>query len=114
MLVSNAQEYERVIDPTTNSLDAAILDQKVAGMFHGQAYAYVAVLKKSMFGVGIAIDGEHGYYSVDGLEFKTYGEANDFCLGMNRHIGLTFTRQIEITVSSMRKPNRLRLSVENF
>jgi hypothetical protein len=111
-------------DPTHGSLAAALLDQKVAGLFHDKQYAYVPVIggkgSGKAWGVGIAVEGEHGYCPIEDktdadqlFAFASREEANDFCNGMNEHIGLSRIRAIEITVSSMRKPNKLRLVVED-
>jgi hypothetical protein len=95
-------------DPTHQSLEAAILDQKVAGAFHDVKYAYVPVMRATgkPWGVGIAVENQHGYTPLDGIDCVQYDkrkEAEDFCLGMNQHIGLTTLEAARIVVTSMRR-----------
>lgn len=94
----------RAIDPTNHSLEAAILDQKVAGAFHGKSYAYVSVIRETgqAWGIGIAVEGERGYNPIDGIGFDRHYEAKEFCAGMNLHIGLSEHRMAEIVCSTMR------------
>jgi hypothetical protein len=92
-------------DPTSKSLEAALLDQKVAGAMGDLSYAYVAVVGGSkQFTIGIAVEGQDGYNPIDGglFEFDSYDEANVFCDGMNKHIGLDKRRAIEIICTTMR------------
>ena len=103
----------KVKDPTKRSREAAILDQKVAGMMGNKAYAYIAVPKGKGWGVGIAAEGEHGYNQIQidgGFHFHKRDEADYFAKGMNAHIGLTPLRAIEIIASSMRRPVPARLA----
>ena len=108
-------------DPTTMWLDAALLDQVVAGKFHGRPYAFVPIYRspdvfsRNIWGIGIAVEGEHGHYPVAHPSFTwaARDEAAAFCEGMNRHVGLSPLREVEIVASSMRKPNRLRITVED-
>lgn len=98
------------VDPTTQSLEAALLDQKVAGTFMEKPYAYIAVLSgadadsKMQWAIGIAVEDEQGYNEIRGEQFMfaQHAEARTFCDGMNRHIGLSVTRETEIICSTMR------------
>jgi len=91
-------------DPTQQSLEAAILDQKVAGMMGDQPYAYVAVYTEgTKFGLGIAAEDQQGYSPISGIEFESHDLAHEFADGMNRHIGLDGTRAAQIICASMRR-----------
>ena len=96
-------------DPTQKSLEAAILDQVVAGTFDGKPYAFVAVIGGStkQWTIGVAVENESGYSPVSGdyFEFDSYEKASDFCDGMNKHIGLDKYRATQIICSSMRAPS---------
>jgi hypothetical protein len=96
---------QTTIDPTHNSLDAAILDQKVAGLMGDDAYAYVKVTGEGAkpWAIGIAVEHEAGYSPISGMEFATEAEADAFVDGMNRHIGLDARRAMEIVCSTMRR-----------
>lgn len=96
----------KTIDPTQRSLEAAILDQTVAGTFEDKPYAYAAVLNQGsgkMWAIGIAVEDEAGYNPVAGFEFDTQAEVDAFVDGMNKHIGLTKLKATEIIASSMRR-----------
>ena len=109
---------KKIADPTNRRLEAALLDQKVAGEFHDKDYAYVPVMNHNgkPWAIGIAVEGEHGYSPIvaEAFTYDNRDDAADFCDGMNMHIGLEKIRAIEIVVSSMRRPNRLRLVAEQF
>jgi len=94
-------------DPTNRSLEAALLDQKVAGMFHGKQFAYVPIHRDEgkAWGIGIAVANERGYHAVDGglFQYESRVEADVFCDGMNRHIGLSQQQALMIIASSMRR-----------
>ena len=96
----------KIKDPTKRSREAAILDQKVAGVMGNEAYAYIGVPKEKGWGVGIAV-GERGYNEIQidgGLHFDKRDEADYFAKCMNvHHIGLTQLRAIEIIASSLRR-----------
>lgn len=92
------------IDPTQQSLEAAILDQKIAGQMGDQPYAYVAVYTEgTKFGLGIAVEDQQGYSPITGIDFDSHDQAHNFADGMNRHIGLDGTRAAQIICSSMRR-----------
>jgi hypothetical protein len=98
-------QYFNAEDPTSKSLEAALLDQKVAGMMGDQSYAYVPVVGGSKtWMIGIAVEGQDGYNPIDGglFEFDYDAEATAFANGMNKHIGLTPRRAAEIVTSTMR------------
>ena len=87
-------------DITNQYLEAAIIDQKVAGMFGGKAYAYVAVVKDG-YGLGIAVKDESGYNPISGKSFDSYEEAKQWADGLNEHIGLSKDAALDIVGSSM-------------
>jgi len=88
-------------DITTFNLDAAIIDQKVAGLFQGKVYAFVATANKG-YGLGVAVANESGYNPIQGKTFKTYGEAKTWADGLNTHIGLSKDEALDIIGSTMR------------
>lgn len=94
------------MDITQKRLDAAILDQKVAGAFTGKTYAFTPVITKdNRFGLGIAVENESGYSPVTARQF-TWDErisASEFCDSMNKHIGLDALHAAQIVASTMRK-----------
>lgn len=102
-----ATERDMAADPTNHRLEYALLDQKVAGAFHGKEYAYVAIMRAAgkPWGVGIAVEDESGFSPVNGpnLEWDNSAAADVFCVGMNRHIGLHPHRATEIIASSMKR-----------
>jgi hypothetical protein len=105
MVMRNA--IANAVDPTNNSLEAALLDQKVAGTYDTKEYAYVAVTrdgaKGKPFGIGIAVLDEQGYTPIEGglFEFDSYDSASAFANGMNKHIGLNEHAAVRIVVSTM-------------
>jgi hypothetical protein len=99
------KQYYTVKDPTQQSLAAALLDQKVAGMMGDQSYAYVPVIGGSKtWTIGIAVEGQDGYNPIEGglFEFDHDSEVSAFCDGMNKHIGLDPYRAVQIITSTMR------------
>jgi hypothetical protein len=88
-------------DITNTHLEAAILDQKVAGAFHGKTYAFVAVINTSRYMLGVAVKDEAGYSPIDGKTFPTYDEAKQWADGLNEHIGLSKDEMLDIVSSTM-------------
>ena len=93
-------------DITTTHLEAAIIDQKVAGEFAGKTYAFVAVTTKSLggWGLGIAVKDENGYNPISGKTFDRHDEAKRWASGLNEHIGLSQDEALDIIGSTMRGP----------
>jgi hypothetical protein len=91
-------------DPTNGSLEAALLDQYIAGIFFQKPYAYVPVLHGDEFAIGIAVEGEPGYNLLDAKQFRwvSYDVAYNFCMGMNQHIGLTEDQAVRLIADTMR------------
>lgn len=90
-------------DITEGNLEAAIVDQKVAGAFAGKRYAFLTYELAKGFALGVAVQGEAGFYAIAGKSFETREAADVWSDGLNRHIGLTHTEQQEIILSSMRR-----------
>ena len=82
-------------DITNRHLEAAILDQKVAGAFAGKTYAFVAVKD------------ETGYNPISGKTFHTHDEAKQWADGLNEHIGLSKAEALNIVGSTMFGGGRL-------
>ena len=99
------QTIESFPDPTHTSLEAAFLDQKVAGQFHGMDYVYVpSLMDNGMWCVGIAVANEDGHYPIRGsseFEFDRFDLCVIFCHGMNRHIRVPLDHVAEIIASTM-------------
>lgn len=93
-------------DITTLYLEAAILDQKVAGQFRDKRYAFVPVVAKGGWELGVAVYDERGYSPIKGKTFKEHDEASEWADGLNAHIGLTDDEAIRIICSSMNKGRR--------
>lgn len=99
-----AETEERAFDPTHGNLEAALLDQKIAGLFVGKDYAYAPVMQDNgKWGIGIAVANEQGYSPVLGSKFEwsDYREASRFCDGMNGHIGLPRDHAASLIASTM-------------
>jgi hypothetical protein len=88
---------------TTRYLEAAIIDQKVAGEFAGKAYAFVAVVNKG-YKLGVAVANESGYSPIEGKTFDNYGEAKQWASELNDHIGLSRDAALDIIGSTMFGP----------
>ena len=73
-------------DITTN-LEAALIDQRVAGTFRDKAYAFVAVNGDSGWQLGVAVANERGYNPVTGKTFVGHDEAQEWADSLNRHLG---------------------------
>jgi hypothetical protein len=90
-------------DITTRYLEAAFIDQKVAGEFQGKAYAFVAVVHKG-YGLGVAVANEQGYSPISGKSFDSYDEAKQWANELNDHIGLSRDAVLDIVSSTMFGP----------
>jgi hypothetical protein len=90
-------------DITTRHLEAAIIDQKVAGEFAGKAYAFVAVINDG-YQLGVAVANEPGYNPIQGKRFERYDEAKNWATALNDHIGLSSDEAMDIVGSTMRGP----------
>lgn len=87
---------------TNTHLEAAIIDQKVAGEFAGKVYAFVAVVEKDGWQLGVAVQGEQGYNPISGKTFAHKAEAKNWADGLNKHIGLSDIEALDIIGSTMR------------
>ena len=93
-------------DLTNTNLEAAIIDQKVAGAFHDKRYAFTAVTCSEGFQLGVAIENEQGYHALAGKYFDSYNAATEWADSLNRHIGLSEVEAIHIVCSTMRGKTR--------
>ena len=93
-------------DITNIDLQAAILDQKVAGAFAGKRYAFVAIMSDAGWALGVAVQDEDGYNPIVGKTFETREMAQGWADGLNKHIGLTPRQAIDIVVSTMQRQGR--------
>ena len=93
-------------DITSRYLEAAILDQKVAGMFDGKRYAFVTVIGDDGWQLGVAVEDEPGYSPITGKTFADRAEAQEWASGLNQHIGLHPAVAQNIVISTMRGPAR--------
>jgi hypothetical protein len=91
-------------DITNSHLEAAIIDQKVAGAFAGKRYAFAAVIQKDGWQLGVAVENEPGYSPVDGKTFTLQAEAKQWAEGLNKHIGLSDEDALSIIITTMRGP----------
>jgi phosphoheptose isomerase len=89
-------------DITNQHLEAALIDQKVAGAFQGKRYAFVAVAIKRGWQLGVAVANEQGYNPISGKTFKRHAEAVEWAEGLNKHIGLSKDDWLNIIGSTMR------------
>jgi hypothetical protein len=85
---------------TTRYLDAAIIDQKVAGEFHGKVYAFAPVIENG-YRLGVAVANESGYSPIAGKTFERYDEACQWANELNEHIGLSKDEALDIVGSTM-------------
>jgi hypothetical protein len=88
-------------DITNKSVEAALLDQKVAGAFRGKTYAYVALVAKRGWILGVAVANESGYHPIEGKTFDNQQQAREWAEGLNAHIGLSDKAAISIVISTM-------------
>jgi hypothetical protein len=93
-------EGETMTDITSKYLEAALIDQNVAGAFFDRRYAFVAVYNEG-WKLGVAVANESGYNPIDGKTFKDQGEANEWADGLNAHIGLDKHAALQIIGSTM-------------
>jgi hypothetical protein len=97
---------QHATDPTNANVAYALLDQKIAGMMHGRAYAWVSVMgDDDEWTAGVAVQGEPGYHPVSGpgLDFPTREKAEAFAAGMNLHLGLTEETAMAIIVTTLKE-----------
>ena len=90
-------------DITNEHLDAAILDQKVAGAFAGKRYAYIAIAKGG-WTLGVAVANERGYNPIDGKTFTSQHDAREWAERLNAHIGIDDETASMIVLSTMGGP----------
>jgi len=87
-------------DITSLNLEAALLDQNVAGTFWDRKYAYVAVWTDDGWRLGVAVANEPGYNPINKI-FADEGETRYSARGLNSHIGLSEDEVIAIVASTM-------------
>lgn len=88
-------------DITNTHLEAAIIDQNVAGAFSGKTYAFLAVIANGGWRLGVAVANERGYNPISGKTFTDQGEAHRWAHGLNEHIGVDVDTALNIIVSTM-------------
>lgn len=87
-------------DITTENLEAAILDQQAAGMFHDKVYCFTRVYHEGAWRIGVAVANEDGYHPVP-KKFTTEAEARDWAERLNKHIGVEDDHAVDIIASTM-------------
>lgn len=91
-------------DITNTHLEAAFIDQNVAGWFPNQRYAFIAVHKEGGgWQLGVAVEDEPGYNPIAGKTFTTHREADEWATALNEHIGLSADEALLIIVTTMRE-----------
>lgn len=88
-------------DITNTHLEAAIIDQKVAGEFEGKQYAFVTAIAHGGWQLGVAVANEPGYNPINGKVFKTQAEAKEWAARLNAHIGRSEDSALAIITSTM-------------
>jgi hypothetical protein len=88
-------------DITNTYLEAAFIDQNVAGAFHDKVYAFVAVVAAKDYQLGVAVANEPGYNPIAGKKFDRYDEAKQWANELNDHIGLSRDAALDIIGSTM-------------
>jgi hypothetical protein len=88
-------------DITNTHLEAALIDQNVAGAFADKAYAFVAVVERKGWQLGVAVANERGYHPIAGKTFSDQADAKEWADGLNRHIGRTDDDVASIVISTM-------------
>lgn len=87
---------------TSRYLEAALIDQFVAGRFAEQFYAYNSVYSdQGKWILGIMVANEAGYSPLAGKTFNNEAEANTWARELNKHIGRSDSDVIDILVSTM-------------
>ena len=86
---------------TTQHLEAALIDQSVAGSFPDTPYAFVAVIGDGGWQLGVAVANESGYNPIPGKTFKDQAEAKEWAAGLNKHIGRDEDSVVAIVCSTM-------------
>lgn len=66
--------------------------------------AYVAVVTDKGFSLGVAIEGESGYYPATYHSVDSYEKASKWAERCNGGIGVSKDRAVEIQIASMRQP----------
>jgi hypothetical protein len=88
-------------DITQTHLEAALIDQSVAGAFPDKVYAFTAVIGGGGWQLGLAIANEGGYNPIPGKTFATQTEAKQWADGLNKHIGRDEDSVMAIICSTM-------------
>ena len=88
-------DTKRHRDITSKYLEAALLDQSIAGAFQGKPYAHIAVCTNRGWVLGVAVANERGYNSTN-KKFETEKDAKEWADGLNEHIGLTKDEEREL------------------
>lgn len=89
------------MDFTSTNIEAALLDQLVAGEFRGKTYAFVALAEGGGYILGVAVANEQGYNPVGGKVFDDFNTAKVWAKGLNDHIGLSVENAAGIVISTM-------------
>lgn len=87
-------------DITNTHLEAALIDQNVAGAFSDKPYAFMAVVAKGGWQLAVAVANERGYNPINKF-FESQQEADEWAEGLNRHIGLSADAKFKIVASTM-------------
>ena len=86
---------------TSRHLEAAIIDQSVAGSFPDDPYAFIAVIGDGGWQLGVAVANQRGYNPIPGKTFKDQDEAKEWAEGLNKHIGVSADVAAHIIISTM-------------
>lgn len=88
-------------DITNTHLEAAIIDQTVAGVFSDKVYAFVPVYEDGAWRLGVAVANERGYNPIGGKTFDREADAREWADGLNTHIGRDEDIAARIVISTM-------------
>jgi hypothetical protein len=88
-------------DITQTHLEAALIDQSVAGAFPYKPYAFTAVIGGGGWQLGVAVANEAGYNPIPGKTFENQSEAKEWADGLNKHIGRDEDSVLSIVGSTM-------------